>query len=112
MPTHEPNADSSSAVAAQASALREDTMTVAPPAMKPPAIIRPMPRVPPVTTTTLPSTEKRSASGVGGVASVMAGDRIPRQRRWQVGQCVVPRASRTAPAQQGAQRGQGSPARP
>ena len=57
--------------AATASALREAITTVAPAATNPPAIIRPIPRVPPVTTTVLPGTENSSAGEVGAAASTM-----------------------------------------
>ena len=71
--------DSSATVASTASALREAMTTSAPAATKPPAIIRPMPREPPVTTTVLSATSKRSAGGVGAVGSVMGGDGTPRR---------------------------------
>ena len=64
--------DRSATVASTASALREATMTVAPAATKPAAIISPIPRVPPVTTTVFPATENSSAGGVGAGASLIA----------------------------------------
>ena len=64
MPEHVPKAESSATAPSTASALREATTTVAPAATKPPAIIRPIPRVPPVTTMVFPSTENSSAGGV------------------------------------------------
>ena len=42
------------------SALRDEMYTLAPASTKPRAIIRPMPRDPPVTTAVLPSMEKSS----------------------------------------------------
>ena len=57
---HVPDADSSFAAASHASAFRADTYTFAPPSTNPRAIISPMPRDPPVTTTTLPLTENSS----------------------------------------------------
>ena len=56
-----PEASSSFTVASTASALRLTTMTRAPAAANAVAIALPMPRVPPVTSATLPSREKRFA---------------------------------------------------
>ena len=50
---------SSAAVSSQASALRAVMYTSAPADTKPSAIMRPMPRLPPVTTAVLPATEKQ-----------------------------------------------------
>ena len=47
-------------------------MTVAPAATKPLAIMRPMPRVPPVTTTVFPATENSSAGEVGSGVALIA----------------------------------------
>src|SRR4051794_28682013 len=56
-----PYDDSSCAAAAHASALREEMYTLrAPPCRRPRVIIRPIPRVPPVTTATLPSRLNKS----------------------------------------------------
>ena len=52
--------ESSAATSAQASALRDEMYTAAPASTNPSAIIRPMPRVPPVTSAVLPAMEKRS----------------------------------------------------
>ena len=62
-----PTRDSSATVASTASALREATMTSAPAATKPPAIMAPMPRVPPVTTTVFRMTENSVVRGAGAV---------------------------------------------
>ena len=50
---------SSAAVFSSSAALREEMYTCAPASTNPAAIIRPIPREPPVTTTVLPSTENR-----------------------------------------------------
>ena len=55
-----PDSDSSAATSSQTSALRDEMYTFAPASTKPRAIIRPMPRDPPVTTAFLPAMEKRS----------------------------------------------------
>lgn len=107
-----PCSESSAAVASQASALRDDTITVAPPATNPPAIMRPIPRVPPVITTVLPSTEKRSVRGSVRRPWRATVSQRGGQRRWQVGQWVVPRASTTDRRRVVPQRLQGCPARP
>ena len=52
--------DSSSATASHTSALRDEMLTLAPASTKPRAIIRPMPRLPPVTRAVLPAMENRS----------------------------------------------------
>ena len=66
-------------------ALREATTTSAPAATKPPAIMAPMPRVPPVTTTVFPDTEN-SASGVLGAELPLI---IPTPRRRPMAVTVV-----------------------
>jgi hypothetical protein len=55
-----PSAPSSAAVASHAVALRDEMYTLAPELMNPAAIILPMPREPPVTSATRPSSENRS----------------------------------------------------
>src|SRR5664280_455670 len=79
-PEHAPKSDSSATVACTAWAFRDATITVAPAATKPAAIMCPMPRVPPVTTTVFPATEKRSAGGVDKAGSLMASDGSARGR--------------------------------
>ena len=56
---HWPDPESSSATALQTSALREEMYVFAPASTNPRAIIRPIPREPPVTTATLPEISKR-----------------------------------------------------
>ena len=51
---------SSAATASQTSALRDEIATFAPASMKPLAIMRPIPRLPPVTSAVLPEISKRS----------------------------------------------------
>ena len=66
--------------------------TWAPAATNPPAIIRPMPRVPPVTTTVFPATVKSWSGGVGaGERSVMGGDGSARRPDWPVAGSRGPR---------------------
>src|SRR5664280_1094965 len=79
-PEHAPKSDSSATAACTAWALRDATITVAPAATKPAAIMCPMPRVPPVTTTVFPATEKRSAGEVDKAGSLMASDGSARGR--------------------------------
>ena len=55
-----PFLESSAATCSQTSALRDEMYTVAPASTKPSAIIRPMPRLPPVTSAVLPAMENRS----------------------------------------------------
>ena len=61
---HVPAPASSAATRSQTSALREEMYTRAPASTNPRAIIRPMPREPPVTSAVLPATENRSCIGV------------------------------------------------
>ena len=72
VPVAVPNSQSSSTVACTAGSLRDVTITSAPLAAKPRAIMAPMPLVPPVTTTVRPTTEKSSSAGVGPVAGVVS----------------------------------------
>ena len=57
---HSPALDNSAAAALQTSTLREEIYTFTPASTNPLAIINPIPREPPVTTATFPSTLKRS----------------------------------------------------
>ena len=60
-----PFCDSSAATCSQTSALRDEMYTLAPASTNPSAIIRPMPRLPPVTRAVLPAMEKRSEAVMG-----------------------------------------------
>ena len=74
MASQRPSAESSLATASQTSALRDEMITCAPARTKPWAIIRPIPREPPVTRTVLPSTEN---SCVMPIPSRVGGGRRP-----------------------------------
>ncbi len=69
---HGPCAESSAAVASQVSALREEMITSAPARSRPSAIIRPMPRDPPVTTATLPLMSNRPGDSWWVIARTLA----------------------------------------
>ena len=67
--TPSPPCDSSAATRSHTSAFRELMTTRAPPSTNPLAIINPIPRLPPVTTTVFPATENRSSNAGSPPAS-------------------------------------------
>src|SRR5437868_13149242 len=76
MARHSPRSASSAAVRSRSSALREATTTRTPASSRPPAIIRPMPREPPVTSAFLPATSKRSVGKLGLALLQKGADRL------------------------------------
>src|ERR1700722_8632818 len=65
IPMQVPFLDSSAATASTTSAFREEMYTFTPASTKPSAIIRPMPRLPPVTSAVLPAMSKRFDAVMG-----------------------------------------------
>ena len=61
---HSPNSPRRSATVSHTSALREEMYTRTPERTRPSAIMRPMPLLPPVTSATLPVTEKSDETSI------------------------------------------------